>query len=243
MVYDFIHYPPLTQDITGHTQPKLVILLHGYAVNGFVMSKMAHIIQDTMPQIEVMSLNADEQAAHPRKRVVPKTLYMPPKLMNDDNTLTEAGQRQWFSVYGAFPTWGPRLYHAALKMKRFIEAEAKQRGIALSDIALCGFSQGGALALYTSLIMSKPLGAVIAHSAPFLGFSKNITATSPSLFIYGCPDTSIADHYFERSVEELSKINREAVFIELEGLGHRMSSESCQITADFITEHLFKTPN
>lgn len=57
-------------------------------------------------------------------------------------------------------------------VKHWIEEEEKQ-GIPSNRIMVGGFSQGGAVALYTALTLQKPLGGVVALST-WMPLSKTV---------------------------------------------------------------------
>lgn len=203
------------------------------------MSKMAKILQEENPGLEVLALHAEQRLHVPKTLAVPKTLKLPPEAYNPDGTLHRFMQRQWFKTGGPFHSWRGRVIHTAGKVQSFIRKQVQSRGLSLSDVALCGFSQGGAVAMYTAYLMKEPIGAVISHSAPFLSRAR-FKSFPPTLFIYGTPDQSISDSLYKRSVEHLLSTNREAEICHIPNLGHRMSTESCLVCADFIKEHLYE---
>lgn len=57
----------------------------------------------------------------------------------------------------------PGIISASTKIKELIQSEV-QAGIPSNRIILGGFSQGGALALYTGLTMEEPLAGIVALS-------------------------------------------------------------------------------
>ncbi len=74
--------------------------------------------------------------------------------------------RSWYDLYGLdidTPEDEAGITQAAGSIRLLIERE-QQRGIAADHIVLAGFSQGGALALYTALTNPQPLAAVLALS-------------------------------------------------------------------------------
>lgn len=229
MDYDFIRYTPLTQE----KAPKLAILIHGYAVNGFVMGKMANILQEFMPSLEVLSLHGNLNLLKPRKLKVPKTLFMPKQAMTEDGYLAPKWQRSWFRSKGPFHTWRAPIVHTAVHLENFIKKQAALRDLQINDIALCGFSMGGALASYTGLLMKDELACAVSHSAPFLVRVK--PRSQPNMmFLFGTPDASISDHQFKQSVENIIATNPHTTIAEMAGLGHRMSRDSCEMVAQYI---------
>lgn len=57
-----------------------------------------------------------------------------------------------------------KVYKYVLSLVFQLIAEEEEKGIPSNRIILGGFSQGGALAIYSALRYSKPLGGVVALS-------------------------------------------------------------------------------
>ena len=81
-------------------------------------------------------------------------------------------------------------------LERLIEREAG-RGIAVKRIILAGFSQGGAVALYTGLRYPQPLAGIMALSTylPLLGEQElktySVNRDTPVIMTHGIEDTVI----------------------------------------------------
>lgn len=88
--------------------------------------------------------------------------------------------RAWFDIYGL-----SRLSKIDDKGIKTADAsigeliiEAHESGIAFENIVLAGFSQGGALALYTGLHFPQRLGGILALST-YLPVSESVTLPQP----------------------------------------------------------------
>jgi len=93
--------------------------------------------------------------------------------------------RSWYDLYGL--DIGSREDVAGIKLaaesiRQLIDRE-QQRGIAANHIVLAGFSQGGALALYTALTHPQPLAGVVALST-YLPLAQQLLEQHPHLQQY-----------------------------------------------------------
>ena len=74
----------------------------------------------------------------------------------------------WFDIYGLEPS-SPEdkegFDEASARIEALIEIEEEHHGIPSSRVAVCGFSQGGAVALHVALRYAKPLAACVSMSS------------------------------------------------------------------------------
>lgn len=85
--------------------------------------------------------------------------------------------RAWFDVYGLEnldQEDEPGILDAQRAVTKLIEQEVAN-GVASDRIVLAGFSQGGAMSLYTGLRYDKPLAGIIALST-YLPLAKKLSA-------------------------------------------------------------------
>ncbi len=88
-------------------------------------------------------------------------------------------------------------------------AQERQRGIAAKDIFLAGFSQGGAVALYTGLRHPEALGGILALSSylPLAGTTSaeasGLARNTPIFMAHGRDDPVIPHGLGKASAEEL----------------------------------------
>lgn len=84
------------------------------------------------------------------------------------------------------------------------------KGIAYSKIILVGFSQGGALAVYTGLKFPKQLGGVIGLSCYLPRFDQDYSSanqTTPFMIAHGAEDTIVPQSFGQRAVTTLKEQN------------------------------------
>jgi len=145
----------------------------------------------------------------------------------------------WFDVYGLDDGSQIDLHGlqtASTAIKGLIENEVSN-GINMDRIVLGGFSQGGALALFTHFTMSSalpPLAGVVAFST-WLPKRKNdgihITpekSKTPVLQCHGSNDELVPFVRGKQTAELLKSLNVNVTFKEYKGMGHHSSAEEME---------------
>ena len=140
--------PPLEREVveTGPAPERCVIWLHGLGADGF----------DFVPLVPELHL----PAAPPVRFVFPHAPHQP-VTVNGGYVM-----RAWYDIVAP----DLRARQDAEGIKRSQQAlialiqEQIDQGIAAKHIVLAGFSQGGAVALYTALRYAEPLAGVLALS-------------------------------------------------------------------------------
>jgi phospholipase/carboxylesterase len=131
---------------TGPRPGAAVIWLHGLGADG-------HDFEPIVPELDL--------PAAPAIRFVFPHAPMRPVTINAGMVM-----RAWYDVAlaaGARREDEPGVRASARQIEALIERE-RQRGVAARDIFLFGFSQGGAMALYTGLRHRERLGGIAALS-------------------------------------------------------------------------------
>ncbi|MDF2691583.1 MAG: carboxylesterase [Gammaproteobacteria bacterium] len=115
------------------------------------------------------------------------------------------------------------------------------QGIPSHKIIVGGFSQGGAIALYTGLCYAKPLAGIMGLST-YLPLSEIITqkrhpenANAPILLIHGTEDEVIPFEYAEASREALLAMNY-SVNWQAYRMGHSVCTEELFVIAKWLAE-------
>ncbi|XP_039978718.1 acyl-protein thioesterase 2 isoform X2 [Xiphias gladius] len=219
--------PLLTEAVTVSGMEKetaAVIFLHGLGDSGHGWTETLTTIQ--LPHVKFIC---------PHAPPIPVTLNM--KMM----------MPAWFDLMGLSPD-SPEdesgIKKAAENIKAIIEHEAKN-GIPPNRIMLGGFSQGGALSLYTALTCQHQLAGVVALSCwlplhrsfpSALGGNKNL----PILQCHGEMDAMIPLHFGAMTAEKLKSIvNPQMIsFKTYPGLSHSSSSQEMAAVKEFIEKHL-----
>jgi phospholipase/carboxylesterase len=130
---------------TGNSPQHSIIWMHGLGADG----------EDFVPVAEEMSLPVAVRYVFPHAPMMPVTI-------NGGYVM-----RVWYDIAGqdiAARQDGAGIRTSREAIEALIAGE-RQRGIAAENIYLAGFSQGGAIALYTGLLHAARLGGILALSA------------------------------------------------------------------------------
>ncbi|KAM9838704.1 acyl-protein thioesterase 2 isoform 1-T2 [Aulostomus maculatus] len=219
--------PLLAEAVTvsgGEKETAAVIFLHGLGDSGHAWAD--HLIGIQLPYIKFICPHAPN---------IPVTLNM--KMV----------MPAWFDLMGLTPD-SPEdesgIKKAAENIKAIIEHEAKN-GIPPHRIILAGFSQGGALSLYTALTCQQQLAGVVALSCWLPLHSSFPSASSgnkniPILQCHGEMDPMIPVVFGAMTAEKLSSIvNPQMIRFETyPGLTHSSCTEEMAAVKEFIEKYL-----
>ncbi|TKS88869.1 Acyl-protein thioesterase 2 [Collichthys lucidus] len=202
----------------------VVIFLHGLGDTGHGWADTLTGIQ--LPHVKFICPHAPQ---------IPVTLNM--------KTLMPA----WFDLMGLTPDTPEDesgIKKAADNIKAIIDYEAKN-GIPPHRIMLGGFSQGGALSLYTALTCQHQLAGVVALSC-WLPLHKHFPSASsghkniPILQCHGENDSMIPVEFGALTAKKLKSIvNPQMItFSTYPGLSHSSSHQEMQDVKEFIEKYL-----
>lgn len=221
---------------------QVVVLLHGYGRNATLMQKMADEVAGRLPQALIVMPQAPEIFEAPDSDEG-NALKVPRQLRADDPD-EEAGslRRQWFSIRAAtFDEMRQQLMIVAAQLNQFLSDILTQHGLRESDAALMGFSQGGAVALYTAYYRPLPVKCVVGHSTLFMG-GHHFLSQPPTLYVYGLDDEEFARPRFEEAARQLSVHIPDITVRALAGLRHTTNAHSRGVVADYLARHLKRSP-
>lgn len=151
----------------------------------------------------------------------------------------------WFDLYsldinGREDDTG--IKRASALVHKMIQDEIKG-GIEAKRIVLGGFSQGGALALYSALTFPEPLAGVMALSC-WLPLHKGFPAakrsadTMPILQCHGDSDPIVPYKVGQMSAMALKAFMKNTTFSTYRGLSHSSSEEELADMKKFVADHL-----
>lgn len=131
------------------------------------------------------------------------------------------------------------LQESAEVLMNLVDEEIKS-GIPSEKIVIGGFSQGGAVALYTAFTSQLKFGGVIAlstwlpqhRSFPLASTGKN--NTTPIFQGHGDHDLVVNHKYGQMTHEYIKKMNNSASFRTYPGLGHSSSEQEVQEVRNFL---------
>lgn len=151
----------------------------------------------------------------------------------------------WFDLR-TLDMYGPEdedgIKKAASNIQSIIQSEISA-GIPANRIIVGGFSQGGALALYTGLTSTQPLAGIVALSC-WLPLHKSFPDarktddTVPILQCHGEVDPVLPYKFGQLSHYSLKSFMKNAQFNSYPGLSHSSSDEEMNEVKAFIEKHI-----
>lgn len=156
--------------------------------------------------------------------------------------------RAWYDIHGlTFDSTEDEegIRAAAKSLFELVEKEI-QRGIPAKRIVLAGFSQGGAMALYTALRYPHALAGVLALSTylplhRFLAEEGSLAnKTTPIFMAHGDADDVVLPALGEFSYNCLKELAYPVQFNRYSSMGHSISPEELRDIAQWLQKHLQK---
>jgi phospholipase/carboxylesterase len=214
-------FGPSRPPAAGGRPRRLVILLHGLGADGNDLIGLAPYWSRLLPGAEFLSPNA------------PFPCDMAPY------------GYQWFSsqdrsreaVLGGVRAAAPIL-------DAFIDEALDERGLAPSDLALVGFSQGTMMSLFVGLRRAEPVAGIVGFSGRLLApelLAAELRSRPPVLLVHGSEDpvvpyTSLADA--EAALKEAGVPVETATSF---GTGHSIDEEGLRRAGSFLAQALSGT--
>jgi lysophospholipase II len=122
-----------------------------------------------------------------------------------------------------------------------LTTEHTEHGLSYSRMCLAGFSQGGALSLYTGLQFSPaPLAGVIVMSG-YLPHASGFTVTQPTVPVWhghGTQDMVVSYPVAERSREEVLKKGAQSYTLKTYPMAHTVSPVEINDVMEFLQKIL-----
>lgn len=147
----------------------------------------------------------------------------------------------WFDIH-SLSLEGPEdeegIKTASLNLQTLVEEEEK-KGIPADRIIIGGFSQGGAVALYTALTMDKKIGGLIILSS-WLPLHKKVLneikgdKSYPVFQAHGTTDPVVNFTLGKMTYQMLKEYMPDMMFKNYGGLGHSSSPQEMSDVKDFI---------
>jgi phospholipase/carboxylesterase len=188
---------PLLETVERNTGPEpraAVIWLHGLGADG-------HDFEPVVPELRLAG-GPDLRFVFPHAPVRPVTINLGMPM------------RAWYDIMN-FDSGPPRdlpgIAASAAAVRALIAREV-ERGIPHERIVLAGFSQGGAIALYTGLRYEQRLAGIMGLSTylilsdPLPDERSEANAATPVLIAHGSQDPVVPHLAGERSVARLTEL-------------------------------------
>ncbi|MCW2273257.1 phospholipase [Rhodoblastus acidophilus] len=186
----------------------LVILLHGVHADGANLDPLRDFLAEHLPGVDVVAPDAP--------------------------FATSLGF-QWFSLDNITPE---------NRQRRIVEArtafDAVVRPLVASRdrVALCGFSQGGMMAIDALLTGQWPLVAVAGFSTRLASPPPFTPAQAPVLIVHGAEDSVIPAAEGVAAAESLRALGLDVRSHVLPGVDHCITPEGMRLAASFFGERL-----
>jgi len=204
-----------------------VIWLHGLGADGF----------DFQPIVPQLGLPKDANI----RFIFPHAPTMPVS-MNDGYVMPA-----WYDLYSLDvrdPKTDPQdeqgIKHSASQIQQLITQENAQ-GVPNNRIILVGFSQGGAMALYTGITQKEPLAGIVALST-YLPLHTTIAQdiqpnnkTTPIFMAHGKQDPVVLHEYGKASAEFLENLGYAVKWHEYD-MEHSVCPEETQAIGNWINK-------
>lgn len=203
---------------SGGKPVSLVVLLHGVAADGNDLLFLARAWRTLLPDTEFIAPDAPFPCD-----------YAP-------------GGRQWFSLQDRAPEkLLAGLRNAAAILDRFFDELLASRGLDDSRLALAGFSQGAATALYTGLQRPTRIAGIIGFSGALPGpasLRSGAAARPPVLLVHGEADTVVPFQSMRQAKAALEALGVPVKAVARPGLGHAIDSAGIEAARNFLRDVL-----
>jgi phospholipase/carboxylesterase len=209
---------PSRPPAAGGKPRQLVILLHGLGADGNDLIGLAPVFAQALPTAEFVSPNA------------PFPCDMAPY------------GYQWFSVQDRTPEAMLAGVRAAAPMlDAFIDDALAARGLAETDLALVGFSQGTMMALHVGLRRAKPVAGILGYSGRLIGaeiLAGELKSKPRTLLIHGDADPVVPFESLAHAEQALTALGVPVETVRRPGLPHAIDEDGLRHGARFLKSGL-----
>jgi len=204
--------------LSGGKAAYLVVLLHGVAANGNDLISLARAWRKILPNAEFIAPNAPFPCD-----------YAP-----------EA--RQWFSLQDRAPEkLLAGLRKAGAILDRFFDGLLATRQLGDARLALAGFSQGAATALYAGLRRQMQIAGIVAFSGALPGaegLQSDIRSKPPVLLVHGVADNAVPFQSMANAKATLEAAGVPVTAVARPGLGHAIDDAGIALGGEFLRDVL-----
>lgn len=210
---------------------RLVIFLHGYIDSAFSLEERLVPFFDSLDNTAFhLPQSPIECEIHEKKRQWYSIHHFDP----DDERKTIQDFQKCTSIYDKMK---PGIIEAATALERYIDNCVSEYGIDYKDVIICGFSQGGTVAIYLSLMMAEKINSCISFSSIIAPaeYLKEHHKNAPSfLLIHGNEDNIVRFAALEYTQEKLESFGCKTETYVVEKGKHTLTPDGLQKAAEFI---------
>ncbi|KAJ2219030.1 hypothetical protein GGF40_003025 [Coemansia sp. RSA 1286] len=199
-----------------------VIFIHGLGDSGYGWKPVAEMLSPSLPHVKFVLPNAPEQPVTLNGGFRMPSWYDIKSLNKIANDEDESGMNA-----------------SMIKINQVIRAEL-DRGIPAERIVLGGFSQGGAMTLYTGLQTEYRLGGLVVLSGylplreRLLSRATDVSKRIPIFQGHGQIDEVVLYQYGQMTQEALKKSGYNVEFNSYDYMGHSSCNEEIDDLKDFL---------
>lgn len=204
------------------TTRSVVVFLHGYGANGADLLGLADPLSQHMPDTVFIAPDA-------------------PGRLRDS-----AFGFQWFPIPwidgSSEAEAATQLDIAAGQLNAFLDKVLEEEGIAASQMALVGFSQGTMMALHVGPRRAEPVAAVVGFSGRLLGIDRlsEVVSRPPVLLIHGDADDVVPVQALPEAAKALDGAGFEVFAHISKGTAHGIAPDGLSIALSFLHDRLQK---
>jgi phospholipase/carboxylesterase len=204
--------------LSGGKAAYLVVLLHGVAANGNDLISLARAWRKILPKAEFVAPNAPFPCD-----------YAP-------------NARQWFSLADRAPEkMLAGLREAGAILDRFFDELLASRQLDDTCLALAGFSQGAATALYAGLRRQTEIAGIVAFSGALPGsegLRSDILSKPPVLLVHGEADDAVPFQSMANAKAALEAAGVPVTVVARPGLSHAIDDAGVALAGEFLRDVL-----
>jgi phospholipase/carboxylesterase len=212
---------PRLKPASGGKAKQLVIFLHGWCSEGSNLIDLGQQWKDLLPDAAFAAPNA-------------------PTACPDGGFQWYEGDRWRKKGADGDDEWDEGVnWRKAPMLNAFIDAELAALGLADSDLALAGFSQGALMALHVGLRRPRQIGAIVSFSGQLFEPSRlttEIASRPPVLLVHGDADDRLPVSSLETAKTALTALGVSVEGHICPGMAHTINEEATGFSGHFLAK-------
>jgi len=211
--------PTSNQPVTS-----VVVLLHGFGVNGENLMGLARLFAPVMPHTAFYSPNGP----HPLENNPGAYQWLAPEILN---------ARRAPANRNRFRDFRPGTEAGAKTVNRFLDQVLEHHALEPSRLALLGFSQGTMMSLHVGVRRERQIAGILGYSGSMSGADHlpgDIKSHPPVMLIVGESDSGVPVEAVTNTAKALTLVGVHCETHVIPGLGHSIGGQGPQLGVDFL---------